>query len=158
METILKSANKTKYQLLYDDEQDAFDRKTINSKLQGKENILIIIQYEHHQFGYFTSSKIPFDDDQWKKIPTENSTSFAFVKDYGKFKILHSSSNESCLYLNINNNDDSILLAVRHFFYLRTNGSYISEKTYHYFNYQFNNELIYPNRFDHSKLLIYQLF
>ena len=40
MKQLLEYTNKTKYTLLYNDERDPFDRKTINSKIQGKENIL----------------------------------------------------------------------------------------------------------------------
>ena len=109
-------------------------------------------------FGYYTSARIPQDDDHWKKIETEGTTSFAFVREKNKLIKLESSSPESCLYLNVNDNDDSILLAVRHFFYLKEDGSYLSAKFSHYFNYPLDQNKVYPNTFTPTAVSIYELF
>ena len=157
IEQLLRLTNKSNYSILYSYEEDSFTRKTINSKIQGKRNILIICQSQSFLFGFYTPSIIPHDDDHWKKKENDELQSFAFIKENDTIKSFHSRSKESCLYMNINDDDDSILLAVRHFFFIKSNGSYISQKCESFFGCHCDQSLIYPNTFTIDSLLILEL-
>ena len=91
------------------------------------------------------------------KIENDELQSFAFIKENDTIKSFHSRSKESCLYMNINDDDDSILLAVRHFFFIKSNGSYISQKCESFFGCHCDQSLIYPNTFTIYSLLILEL-
>ncbi|ELP89069.1 hypothetical protein EIN_165390 [Entamoeba invadens IP1] len=152
---LLELSHKEHIRVVYDTSYDAYDRKVINSKLSGQTSLLICVISEEKVFGYYTESQVPRDDDTWKAVGVANA--FAFIYDESGFRLERSRSCESCLYINVDNDDDEILLSVRHFFFLRREKSYLSGKFNQFFGF-LNKEVCYPYYIHIQNVIIYKLY
>ncbi|KAL7711645.1 TLDc domain-containing protein [Entamoeba marina] len=154
---LCQKCNQSNYKVLFDSEIDEMERKVVNSKIVGRERVMVVCAFEEIIIGYYTESQIPQDDDKWKVVG--NSNAFGFVVKNGDFEkdsVLSERNSERRMYLNINDDDDNVIIAIRKLFFIRKDDSYLSTSCHQLFE-KININDCYPHKFQCQRLCIVQL-